>query len=120
MVTYEDNLTWTRMNHSPWATGPNIHVPNTSLRDLDKAKRAAAIAEYMEEYGHLERRHAEIAWLYGGLKVMTAIIAGLVMALGFYPIFTMIAAVAVWRSLDATIERHDDADAMRRAQYGVD
>ncbi len=111
------HLNWTPTDDEPWT---HESKPAMSQREYDRILSEADKTAYNAEYGHVERRHAEISFLHHGLKILAAIIGGLIMALGFHPIIVFIITVAIWRSLEEIVEVQEQTDKERRAFHGVD
>ena len=118
MDRVEDDKNWEYSESAPWESG-SVNTP-ADRRNADAALHEADTTAYEAAYGHIERRHAEVAWLHAGLQGATAVIGGLVMALGFHPILVLIAGVVIWRGLEEVVDSQQRADDSRRADHGVD
>jgi hypothetical protein len=103
------------MDHAPWESGSRADV-----RAADRARTAEDKAAYYTEWGHIERRHTEQMIVAIILRLLIAVIGGLVMALGFHPFFVLVGSVAAWKGIDEMIEENESNDAVRRASYGID
>ena len=113
-MTDSTRTSWIPTDSAPWehAAPPRADPPPSRYQE--------DLARYRAAFGHIEKRHFEENLACNALQGLTALIAGLVMALGFFPIPIFIIAIFIWRALSEVIDQNEANDRARRADYGVD
>ena len=86
----------------------------------DVARHQRDLEEYEARFGHVERRHANARLTGTLLQFLTCAAAGLLMALGFYPVITFVASVIACKAIASTSAAHASADLARRADWLAD